>query len=388
MRAAWLIARKDLRLRLRDRSALLVGVVVPLALAFIFNAVFGGVLDGDSLIALGWVDEDGGEVAAAFGEVMEAVGEGGEISVVPVEDLDTLERLVGEGELASGLLIPEGTSEAVRTGSPAAIRVVGDIDSPTSAAVAEAIARAFGSGVEDVQRAAAIVTELGAPEAVPAVVAGARDLPPLVTLGQLATADRVLDPATFFSASMAVFFLFFVVQFGVTGLLDERREGTLTRLEAAPIPRWSILAGKALTSVLLGMISMSVLAAATSLLMGAQWGSPPLVLVVFLAVTLAATALVGVVGSLARTAEGAANLTSAVAVALGMLGGAFFPIAGGSRWVERLSLISPHSWFLRAIGDLHAGGGIDSVVPSLLALGAFGAAGLALSGLLAGWRRR
>jgi ABC-2 type transport system permease protein len=181
---------------------------------------------------------------------------------------------------------------------------------------------------------------------------------------------------------MAVFFLFFMVQFGVTGLLDERREGTLTRLEAAPIPRWSILTGKAMTSMVLGISSMSVLALATTLLIGAEWGNPLALLVLFVAVTLAATSLIGVVGSVARTPEGAGNLTSALAVALGMLGGTFFPVAGGSPWLERLSLITPHSWFLRAVGDLQAGEGIAGILPSLLALLAFALGGLVLGFVL------
>ena len=63
---------------------------------------------------------------------------------------------------------------------------------------------------------------------------------------------------------MAVFFLFFTVQFGVTGLLEERNDGTLARLLAAPISRAAILFGKLLTSFALGVISMTVLVAATT----------------------------------------------------------------------------------------------------------------------------
>src|SRR5439155_723321 len=51
MRAAWLICRKDLRSRLRDRSAVLIGIVVPLGLAFIFNAIFSGISGGSNVVA-------------------------------------------------------------------------------------------------------------------------------------------------------------------------------------------------------------------------------------------------------------------------------------------------------------------------------------------------
>jgi ABC-2 type transport system permease protein len=382
MRAAWLIALKDLRLRLRDRSALMIGVVVPLALAFVFNGVFGGAFTGDSILTLGWVDEDGGQVAEAFGQVVDSIsGEGG-IDFVSVDSAAQLEQMVEDGEVGAGMVLPEGLSAAVEAGDPARLIVVEGVEAPTSAVVAESIALAFGTGVEDTQRAAAAVVASGSPDLVPRVIQAASGARPAVTLGTVDTADRVLAPSTFFSASMAVFFLFFIVQFGVTGLLDERREGTLTRLEAAPIPRWSILTGKAMTSMVLGISSISILALATTLLIGADWGNPLPLLFLFVAVTLAATSLIGVVGSVARTPEGAGNLTSALAVGLGMLGGTFFPVAGGSPWLERLSLITPHSWFLRAVGDLQAGEGIVGILPSLLALLAFAVGGLILGFVL------
>ncbi|HLU31044.1 MAG TPA: ABC transporter permease [Acidimicrobiia bacterium] len=388
MRAAWLIALKDLRLRLRDRSALMIGVVVPLALAFVFNAVFGGAFSGDSILTLGWVDEDGGQVADAFGQIVDAVAADGGIDFVSAADAAELEELIDDGDIGAGLVLPAGLSEAVEAGNPARIEVVAGVEAPTSSSVAESIALAFGTGVEDTQRAAAAVVASGTPDLVPAVIAAASRARPLLTFGTVESADRVLAPATFFSASMAVFFLFFMVQFGVTGLLDERREGTLTRLEAAPIPRWSILAGKAITSLVLGIFSMSVLALGTTLLIGADWGNPIPLFILFVFVTLAATSLIGVVGSVARTPEGAGNLTSALAVAMGMVGGTFFPVAGGSEWLERLALLTPHSWFLRAVGDLQAGEGLAGITDSLLALTAFTVGGLALGFVLSRVVRR
>ena len=60
MRAAVLICVKDLRARLRDRSALLVGIVVPLGLAFIFNSIFSGISGNSKAISLGVVSLDRG----------------------------------------------------------------------------------------------------------------------------------------------------------------------------------------------------------------------------------------------------------------------------------------------------------------------------------------
>lgn len=387
MRAAWLIARKDLLLRLRDRSALVVGVVVPLVLAFIFNAVFGGAFEGDSGLTLAYADEDGGEVAAGLIEVLEGIAGTGAIAVVPAGSEADLRTMVDDGEVSAGIVASPGFSEAVLAGEAAGLTVIGNVDAPTGTSVAEAISTGFALGVEDTQRAVAAVVAGGDDGSlVPKVIETAAGAEPPTTLGPVMAADRILDPATFFAASMAVFFLFFLVQFGVTGLLDEKREGTLTRLHAAPVPRWAVVTGKALTGFLLGMLSLSVLAVTTSLLMGAEWGNPVGVLVLFVAVTLAATSLLGIVGAVARTPEGAGNLVSVIAVALGMLGGTFFPIAGGNRVLEMLSLATPHSWFLRGVGELNAGGGLAAILPSVGILVAFAAGGAIVSALLFAWR--
>ena len=60
MRATLLIAWKDLRQRARDRSAFLIAIVVPLALAFIFSQILGDVGNDSLTFAFAVVDEDGG----------------------------------------------------------------------------------------------------------------------------------------------------------------------------------------------------------------------------------------------------------------------------------------------------------------------------------------
>jgi ABC-2 type transport system permease protein len=179
---------------------------------------------------------------------------------------------------------------------------------------------------------------------------------------------KELDQKSFFAAGMAVFFLFFTVQFGVTSLLEERNDGTLARLLAAPISRASILGGKLLTSFLLGTISMTVLAVATTLLFGASWGNPLGVAVLVVAAILAATGIMALIATLARNAEQAANWQSVVAVILGLVGGTFFPVSQAPGVLSRLTFVAPQAWFLRGLGDLR-GGSISVVwVPALAML--------------------
>jgi ABC-2 type transport system permease protein len=189
-----------------------------------------------------------------------------------------------------------------------------------------------------------------------------------ITLQDTSAAAHVLDTKTYFAAGMAVFFLLFTVQFGVSSLIEERSEGTLSRLLAAPVRRTSILLGKLITSVALGIVSLTVLVVATSLLLGASWGSPVGVAMLILAGVLAATGITSVVASLAKTSEQAGSWQAVVAVSLGLLGGAFFPIQQSGSVMATVSLVTPHAWFMRGLGSLAGGGEAYDVLPAVGAL--------------------
>lgn len=384
--AASRIARKDLRQRIRDRSAVLLAVVLPLALAAIFDVVFGPATEQRPFTYV-VVDQDGGPIASAFTEdVLARLAGDGVLTLHAETDATTARRRVDDGDVGAAFVLPAGFSDAVRTGQAASIHVIGDADAPTGTEVARSLAGAFTAELTSVRLAAGTVASLrpGATEAELAVLAerAAATARPVV-LAESAAATKVLDPSTYFAAGMAVFFLFFTVQFGVSSLLDERAGGTLTRLLAAPVSRGAILAGKLATSVLLGVISMLVLVVATSVLLGANWGDPLGVGVLVVAGVLAATSVTAVVASLARTSEQAGNAQAVIAVVLGILGGVFFPIAQVGGLTAMLSLLTPHAWFLRGLGELAGGGSVASVLPAAGVMLAFAVVvgGIALSRL-------
>jgi ABC-2 type transport system permease protein len=171
---------------------------------------------------------------------------------------------------------------------------------------------------------------------------------------------------------MAILFVFLTVQFGVLGLLEEKENGTMGRLLAAPISRRAVVAGKALTSFILGVVSMAVLVAGTTLLLGASWGNSWGVAILVLAAVIAAMGIMFVVAAFARTAEQAGNLQAIIGFVLAMLGGSFFPISQVGGFIAKLSLITPHAWFLRGLGDLAASGGVGTVFPAALYIALFG----------------
>ena len=379
MRATLLICGKDLKARLRDRSALLIGIVVPLGLAFIFNAIFGGISGNSKAIVLGVVNADRGAASARFvSDVLGAVGRSGLIAIRREPTVARARALAANGTLDAVIIIPAGFSARVASQRPAAMQVIGNVDAPISAEVARSIADSYAADLNRVRLSVATVLAAGggpgaaSPGRIQALTARAAAAAAPVAVADVSAKSKQLDQKSFFAAGMAVFFLFFTVQFGVTSLLEERNDGTLARLAAAPISRGSILAAKLLTSFMLGVISMFVLVVATSLLFGASWGNPLGVAVLVVAAILAATGIMALIATFAKNAEQAGNWQAVVAVVLGLLGGTFFPVSLAPGILSRLTYAAPQAWFMRGLGDLR-GGSLSVVWVPALAMLAFAA---------------
>jgi ABC-2 type transport system permease protein len=370
MAASLDIAGKDLRQRIRDRSAILLAIVVPLALAAIFSVLFGPAATPRPF-DYAVVDHDGGPITQAFTtEVLEFL-ETEEIVTVEAMDEEAARQAVSDGDLDAAFVFPAGFSDAVRSDRPVEVQVVGSVDSPTGSSVARSIARSYVADLDAARVAVAAVVHRqpgSTDEEISAIAEQVATAPPPVALNDVSATAKVLDSKTYFAAGMAVFFLMFTVQFGVSSLIEERSDGTLARLLAAPVRRSSILVGKLLTSIVLGVVSLSVLVVATSLLLGARWGDPLGVALLILAGVLAATGITSVVASLARTPEQAGSWQAVIAVSLGLLGGAFFPIQQSGSFMATVSLITPHAWFLRGLGGLVGEGTVLDALPAVAAL--------------------
>lgn len=372
MNAAVTIAAKDLRQKVRDRSAIILSVIAPFGLAALFAMMLPAGSDTFSA-RYAVVDLDGGTVARSLvdGPLAGLTDVGIEIVAVPTE-AEARSR-VDDGEAAVAIVIPAGFTDAIQAGRPAELQVIGSVNETLATQVARSVLTGFASSVEAVQLSVATVLASGGSAGDTAEVAqAALAMPAPIAYAASLTRDRIAGGATYYAASMAVMFVFFAAQFGVVSLLAERRAGTLGRMLAAPVSPRTILAGKLLVSIVLGSVSMTVLAIGTSLLLGARWGDPIAVAALILTTALAASGIALLIVGFTKTEDQASGLTAIVALVLAVLGGSFFPMSQAPELLTQLSLLTPHAWFLRGIGDLASGEGIALVAPSLAILGTIG----------------
>jgi ABC-2 type transport system permease protein len=374
LRTALLVAGKDLRQRLRDRSALVIAFVAPFVLASIIGLAFGG--DDAFKATYAVADADTGPVATGFTDGVLASPGLRDLVTVRQVDAGEARALVDRGDADAAFLLPAGFSASVQRGGAATITVLESGENPIAGQVARSLAEAYAAELAATQLA--VRTALDTAGQPPPAAADARRLGERAAAGRLPVrlaegqvGGRTIEAANYFGPSMAIFFLFFTVSFGARSILAERRQGTMRRLLASTASPSGVLAGKALAAFVLGTASVLVMWLATTLVFGADWGDPVAVVALTVSSVLSAIGVTALVITLARTDEQAEGYSSLVVFTLALLGGNFVYLAQLPELLQRVSLLTPNGWALRGFVDLVAdGGGLATVAaPVAVTLG-------------------
>ncbi|TDE97483.1 ABC transporter permease [Occultella glacieicola] len=359
----------DLRQRIRDKSVIIFSLIVPLALMFVFNLVFGGTDEIELepvTVAVSAPADD--EVA---GTLVEAITGTGVIDVT-VEQMSagTARTAVADGEVNLAMIVPDGFGQDVLSGTGGALEFVeGDtsgLETGVVIVVSQSVLDAYAAGTV----AATAGGGLGLnPEELGRVAQEAATAGPTIDTVAGQTSDEQLGPGASLVAGQAGLFLTFTVGFGVLGLIAERQEGTLARLQSMPMRPGLIVLAKALTGFILGVVATSVLLTLGGLFFDVSFGPLALVGLLILSVVTAITSLTFIVVRLARTAEQAGIIQSILAMVLGISGGAFFPVSASGALARVLDL-NPIAAFTRGLGITSGGGGLaDLAAPIAIMLG-------------------
>lgn len=359
MRYAWLICLKDLRQRLRDRTALMIAVVIPLVLTALMGFALGGSEGFRMRLAI--ADLDDSELSRAFVAFAERPFLQGVVYTNRLDSLAAAEAAITKRNVECAVVLQPGFGEAARAGGPTPIEVLAVGDNPFATRMTDALVRDFLNRV--------VAT---------AVADGSHDMPSVMPLspgGRLRTVD-------FFAASLAVLFLTFAVLSGVRALQSEIDSGTIARLAAGPADPVAIFAGKFAALLILGLVQMSVMVAATSLLFGTQWGNPLPVAALVGTSVLMAIGLTAFFMSLAENAEQGQGMANIVIFLLAVVGGQFLPPQGLPDVFETLTRFTPNGQAFRGFTDLAAAAGegsLRTVLEPLLVTGGVGLAGIAFA---------
>jgi len=372
VRQLLIMTRYDLLQRIRDKSVLIFAILVPLALMFVINLVMGDMtnpsLKPTTVAASVPADDAMGQTLV--GALKNLKSEGVlDVTVRPAA-ADQVHALTKADTAQVGLIVPDGFTAAVQQGRAEDVTIVSGNGSGIERSIIESVIRSTVDRFAAAAQAAAAGSAAGVPHAELAAIGQQ-----VATSQSTVALERGTAPVEQLSSSGALvagqagLFLLFTVGFGVTALVSEREGGTLARLKSMPMPPWTIIAGKALVSFVLGAVATTVLLVVGGRMFDISFGSPVAVAALVLAAVTAATSLMFIIARIARTAEQANIAQSIVAMVLGIAGGAFFQITA-SGWVGSLMDLNPVAAFIRGLGITSGGGGLGDIgTPALIMLG-------------------
>ncbi len=381
MRSLWVMTASDLVQRVRDRSVIIFALIVPLALMFVFNLVFGAATDSRLQPATVAISAPSGDqLAPTFAQVLDEV----DITDITVQETSAQEARAAaeDGSVDVAIIVPEGFAASIAAGNGGDVTAIESDTSGLEGTVVLSIVQSVLQQFNDGAVAAMAGLQLGLPPgelaqvAQEAVTAG-----PELTLSPGTLSKEQLSPAAATVAGQAGLFLLFTVGFGVLGLISEREQGTYARLLSMPMRPSLIVIAKGMVSFVLGVVATAVLLASGSLFFDVSFGSPVVVAVLIVAVVTASTSLMFIVAKLAGTAEQAGAAQSILAVSLGIAGGAFFPITGTGALAAVLDL-NPIAAFTRGLGISANGGSLADIGGPLLIMLGFAVIALVVSAVV------
>ena len=373
-RHVWLIAANGLRRSVRDRSSLIQAIAAPILIALVVGAAFGSGFSLD--VTVGIRDADGSDISRQIAQGL--TGAGGDGIAFSAVDTDP-EAALDSGAYDAVIVLPRGLSDSVLSGEPAQLDVVGEATDPLAQSVAESVAAGVAANLQTARVTAVAASAAGVSDPGAAIQRAVTAPPPLtVEQGEVTGTFSVM---AYFAPGVAMLFLFFIIGNGARSIIEERREGTLPRILAAPVSAGSVLLGKTVGVLIVGVVSMTLVWLVTWLGFGAYWGDP---IGVFLVIVSAVVAIAGIsllITGLARTENQADALTTIVALLFAVAGGTFF--YGASGVLSNLRLFTPNGQALAAFVNLAAAkADVVEVLPQVLLLTGIGV-GCAAIGLLA-----
>ncbi|MBN1487684.1 MAG: ABC transporter permease [Anaerolineae bacterium] len=368
MRRIWTLIRNDFLREFNEPVSLVFFIILPLVFTAVIGTGLSGMMNADEEVTewithLYVINEDTGNLSETFLDTLTAVN-------IDVEVVDTLP------EDSFGLEIPPEFSEQLLEGEAITLTLHTLPASVNSTVVEQAVSAARGRiggaaiiasmGLKQAREAEAVTTAeeeaaffdeifdraLDAVEN-PAITREVR-WPEGVIMD---TSDNMVTSAEQGSAGQLVTWVQITLLGAAEVFVDERLRGTLKRMLISPTSRSTVLMGKLISRLAMGLLQMAILLVGGALIFGVDWGNDPLAIV--LISFSFALAMAGMGMLLATFVESRGQASSAVvgfSMAMAALGGAWWPIEVTPLLYRQVVQILPSTWAMQAYGDVLARG--------------------------------
>lgn len=347
------IAGKNLRLFFRDRAAVFWALALPIMLIVIFGFAFGA-QTGE--IKIGVVQYDNSQIAQSYVLALDNA-----FALTEIDDITTAEAEVRDGKIIAAVIIPSDFSENLQTGATAVSLIYDETKETTAPSV------------------------IGIVEAINQKFAGQQ---PIISLDSRTVSGREWDPFQHYVPAFGTMFMMGMGgMFLASGVIIERKTGTLRRNLLAPVSRAGLMSGWLLSALIVGCVQFALFFSIGILGFGMHVeGSVLLMVLVGVVVVFFAISLGLLVAGVVRSPDAASGGIWGIIMPMSALGGLWWPIEIMPQFMQNFAQVLPTYHAQKAYLDVIVRGeGLATIASSLVVLLGFALVFLALGLKLFKW---
>lgn len=338
LRMAALIRKESIQI-LRDPSAILIAVVLPILLLFLYGT---GVSLDLTHLRIGLVLEDTSPDAQSFAK---SLVDSPYFDVKIVRDRRELLADLDRGHIRGFVTIPSYFSEfRFREDAIAPIQVIGDGSEPNTANFVQYYVQgAFENWLQQ--------------EAISSDLTGL----PLIKAAPRFWYNETLESRYFLlSGSLAIIMTLIGTLLTALVVSREWERGTMESLISTPVGKWEIIGGKTIPYFFLGMLSMAICVFVSTTIYGLPFRGSLLPLLLVSSCFLLCSLETGLLISLLSKIQ---IVSSQVSIIIGflpayMLSGFLFEIASMPSWIQTLTYFLPARYFVECLQSLFLVGNV------------------------------
>ncbi|HDX9712449.1 TPA: ABC transporter permease [Bacillus cereus] len=378
---SFIIAWKDLKIRLIDRRGFMMMLIMPLLLTAILGSALSNIFDNGGLpkTVIGYYQVGTDEFADVFQkEVLQSKELKDDVKVKIVNSQEELEDMLKEKKIDVGIIIPNKWSEQVQDGKLKEPKVLIDPSKDIQAKIAESMIRSFSERVQTVAVSTkSVVTELAKSqhsnvEQVAKEVSG--DLQTVATsdannIEKGTIGKKTVAAMQYYAAAMLVMFLLYNITVGAKSVVTEQRTETLARLFSTPTSSFSILFGKFLGTLLFACIQFGIFIVATHFMLHVEWGGDlSQIVAIGISYAICVSGLSMLIAAFIRE-EKTADVMGGIGIQiLAILGGSMLPIYVFPDTLQTIANIAPNKWALTSFLNIMSGTSWDVLLPVIFSL--------------------
>ena len=362
MRNMLLIIANILRVTFRKKGNIIVYLLLPLAGVLLSFFIYGN--EGSSLLRVGITNLDKGALSAELETVLQSSDT---FKIDEIEEGEINDKLLNM-DLDAAIVIPDGYSDSIYSGSPRQLDVISVKGQDTTAWVSQML-----NNYTDTLNKLSVAAN-GDRAAFDSMYGEYKA--DSVKLTIIKVEDKLAG------RNMTISSLGFLIMFIMLGsgsinmiILKEKREGTYHRICSAPVNARQYIAGNAITSLVIVILQILIIQIIMKFVFKIDTGVGDIAMfVILLMFGFVAIGIGLVITAFSKSSYMAGTLNTLIITPTCMLGGCFWSVDLMPAFMQKISYFVPQRWALSAIQKLQAGEGQSTIFINLLILAAFATA--------------